>query len=141
MHSYTIQELKIGQQERLVKTISEDDTRLFAQISGDHNPVHEDEEYAKKSVFGARIVHGLLVAGYISTVIGMQLPGPGAIYMGQTLKFLKPVYIGDTITAIVTLKELDEGRNRITLETNVFNQDNQLVLSGEALVKPAIRNN
>lgn len=128
--------LEVGKMSSFTKTISETDVYMFAGISGDLNPMHIDDEYAKKTPFRNRIVHGCLVNGLISTVIGMKLPGPGTIYMSQNSSFIKPVYINDTITAKVKVIEcLKEEKGIYKLETNVFNQDNDLVLKGEAVVK------
>lgn len=125
--------LRIGQQESYTRTVTDDDIQRFVGVSGDDNPVHLDETYAAASMFKGRIVHGLLSASYISTVIGTRLPGPGAIYMGQSLRFNAPVRIGDTVTATVVVKEIDQARRRLTLET-VCTVDEAVVIEGEALV-------
>ena len=96
----TIQEMKIGDHASVTKTVSETDVYLFAGITGDLNPAHTNEVAASKTMFKTRIAHGMLGAGFISAVLGMYLPGPGTIYMGQELKFTKPVHIGDTVTAV-----------------------------------------
>ncbi len=126
-------DLRIGQQESYTRTVTDDDIQHFAGVSGDDNPVHLDEAYAAASMFKGRIVHGLLSASYISTVIGTRLPGPGAIYMGQSLRFNAPVRVGDTVTATVVVKEIDRARRRLTLET-VCTVDEAVVIEGEALV-------
>ncbi|MBR0093511.1 MAG: MaoC family dehydratase [Lachnospiraceae bacterium] len=136
MEGLTVFDLHVGQEAFTTKTISETDVYLFAGITGDMNPAHLNEEYAKKTMFGGRIVHGLLSAGLISAVIGMQLPGPGTIYVRQDLKFLAPVKIGDTITARVTVTELNTGKNRVTLETVCENQEGKRIIEGDALVMP-----
>ena len=136
MEGKTISELTVGQSASAAKTISEADVYLFAGITGDLNPAHINEQYAGESRFGGRIAHGMLSAGLISAVIGMQLPGPGTIYVGQDLKFLAPVRIGDTVTATVTVKELDPQRNRAVLETVCQNQEGKKLISGQALVMP-----
>jgi 3-hydroxybutyryl-CoA dehydratase len=123
-----------GQSASFTKTISEADVVLFAGISGDFNPLHIDEEYARQSRFGRRIAHGLLSAGLISRVLGMQLPGPGAIYLKQDLKFLAPVFIGDTITATVEVLSYREDKYIVTLQTDCINQHGQKVLTGEAVL-------
>ena len=123
-----------GDHAEFSKTITEADITLFVAVSGDTNPVHIDEEYARTTPFGQRIAHGLLTAGLISTVLGTKLPGPGAIYVSQSLRFLAPVAIGDTVTASVTLTEYDRDRGEMTLETGCFNQSNLQVLAGEAVV-------
>ena len=128
----TIQELKVGDSASMAKTVSEADVYLFAGITGDLNPAHTNEEYAKTTHFKTRIAHGMLSAGLISAVLGMQLPGPGTIYTGQTLKFLAPVHIGDTITATAEIKSLDLERNRVVLTTTCTNQEGTMVITGEA---------
>jgi 3-hydroxybutyryl-CoA dehydratase len=130
----TIDELKVGDSAQLSKTVSETDVYLFAGITGDFNPAHVDEEYAKKTYFGARIAHGLLSAGFISAVIGNRLPGPGAVYLRQELTFLGAVKIGDTITARVEVTEIDTVKGRVKLLTTCDNQEGKRVLTGEALV-------
>lgn len=126
----------IGTKDSVTKTISETDVYLFAGISGDFNPVHVNRVEAKKSVFSKQIVHGILVGGLLSNVIGMKLPGPGTIYMEQNLKFLKPVYIGDTITACAEISEIiNETKNILRMSTKCINQNNELVVDGYAVVK------
>ena len=125
----------IGTQATLSRTITEDDILLFALVSGDHNPIHLDAEYAEKSFFGKRIAHGFLIGSLISAVLGNDMPGPGSIYLGQTLKFLAPIHIGDTVTVMVKVVELREDKRLVTLHTNCTNQHGTLVLSGEAIVK------
>ena len=127
----------IGTQATLSRTITEDDILLFALVSGDHNPIHLDAEYAEKSLFGKRIAHGFLIGSLISAVLGNDMPGPGSIYLGQTLKFLAPIHIGDTVTVTVKVVALREDKRIITLHTNCTNQQGTLVLSGEATVKYA----
>jgi len=125
----------IGTQATLSRTITEDDILLFALVSGDHNPIHLDAEYAEKSLFGKRIAHGFLIGSLISAVLGNDMPGPGSIYLGQTLKFLAPIHIGDTVTVTVKVVAIREDKRIITLHTNCTNQHDTLVLSGEATVK------
>jgi len=128
--------LEIGKSATFTKKITESDINTFAEISGDHNPIHVDEEAAKKSVFGRRIAHGMLSASFISAVLGMYLPGEGTIYLGQNLKFLKPVDIGDEITAKVTVAEVVNADKGIyKLSTQCFNQKDEMVIDGEATVK------
>jgi len=127
----------IGTQATLSRTITEDDILLFALVSGDHNPIHLDAEYAEKSLFGKRIAHGFLIGSLISAVLGNDMPGPGSIYLGQTLKFLAPIHIGDTVTVTVKVVAIREDKRIITLHTNCTNQQGTLVLSGEATVKYA----
>ena len=127
---------KIGMAGRFSKTISESDVYLFAGITGDLNPVHVNCTEAEKSIFKERIVHGILVVGFISNVIAMKMPGPGTIYMEQVSKFEKPVYIGDTVTANVEISEIiNENKNILKLNTVVKNQHGETVISGYAIVK------
>ena len=132
----TIHELAIGDSAQFSKTITETDVYLFAGITGDFNPAHIDEEYSRKTYFGTRIAHGLLSAGFISTVLGTQLPGPGTIYLRQELTFLGAVKIGDTITARVEVVEIDTAKSRVRLLTTCDNQEGKRVLTGEAVVSP-----
>jgi len=127
----------IGTKASLSRTITEDDILLFALVSGDHNPIHLDAEYAEKTLFGKRIAHGFLIGSLISAVLGNDMPGPGSIYLGQTLKFLAPIHIGDTVTVTVKVVAIREDKRIITLHTNCTNQQGTLVLSGEATVKYA----
>ncbi|HNB53810.1 MAG TPA: MaoC family dehydratase [Anaerolineales bacterium] len=123
-----------GQKATLSKTFTEADVIAFADASGDHNPVHLDETYAQSTRFGKRIAHGMLVAGLISAVLGTQLPGPGTIYLGQELSFKAPVFLGDTITAVLEVATVREGKPIATLTTNCYNQDGTLVIEGKATV-------
>lgn len=126
--------LEIGVTASRTKTITDADIRAFAQASGDTNPVHMDADYAAGTQFGKRIAHGLLTASLVSAVLANDLPGPGTIYLGQDLKFKAPVFIDDTITATVELIKYREDRRIATFRTTCTNQDNQLVLEGEAVV-------
>lgn len=131
-----MEDLLIGKKNKVSKTISETDVYLFAGISGDFNPVHVDKISAEKSIFGKPIAHGILVSSLISNVIGMKLPGPGTIYMEQNLKFKKPVYVGDTVTAVVEITEvINAEKGVIKLLTQVFNQNEEIVIDGYAVVK------
>ena len=132
----TIGELKIGDTAKFAKTVSESDIYLYAGITGDFNPAHINEDYAKNTFFKTRIAHGMLSAGFISTVIGNELPGTGSIYVKQDLRFLAPVRIGDTITAHVEVIEIMDGKNRVRLKTVCVNQEGTQVLDGEAIVSP-----
>jgi 3-hydroxybutyryl-CoA dehydratase len=125
----------VGTRATRSHTISEADIAVFADLSGDHNPVHLDAEYAARSPFGQRVAHGSLVASFISAVLGNDLPGPGSIYLGQTLKFLAPVHIGDTITASVEVITVREDKRLVTLRTDCTNQEGKAVITGEAVVK------
>jgi len=133
----TVEELSIGEKSVFEKTISESDVYLFAGITGDMNPAHINEVYAAKTAFKGRIAHGILVTGLISTVLAMQLPGPGAIYISQTVKFLAPVHIGDTVRAEVEVIDINAEKNRVTLRTCCYNQEDIQLIEGEALVSPA----
>ena len=135
----TIDELTVGQFASFSKTISESDVYLFAGITGDLNPAHVDEEYAKGTYFKTRIAHGMLTASFISTIIGTLLPGPGSIYLGQEVKFLAPVRFGDTITATAEVDEIIADKKQIRLKTYCTNQDGVTVLDGQALVSPPRR--
>ena len=126
--------INIGDKASFTKTLSETDIYLFCGISGDFNPLHVDEMYASKSLFKRRVVHGLLVASFISTVLGMRLPGPGTIYISQNLKFFAPVYIGDTITASVEVLEKINEKQHVVLRTFCTNQEGKCVIDGEAKV-------
>ena len=132
-HGYYFQDLEVGTTDVYAKTVTDADITLFAGISGDTNPVHLDDEFAAASRFGTRIAHGMLSASYISTVLGTKLPGPGCIYMGQNLKFMAPVRVGDTVRARVTVRELIEGKNRAVLDT-VCSVGDTVVIEGEAMV-------
>jgi 3-hydroxybutyryl-CoA dehydratase len=132
----TIDQMKVGDKAEFAKTVTETDIYLYAGITGDFNPAHLNEAYAKDTFFKNRIAHGMLTAGFISAILGTQLPGPGAIYMKQELSFLAPVRIGDTITARAEVIELIPEKNRARLKTTCTNQDNVVVLDGEALVMP-----
>ncbi len=136
MKGKTIKEIKIGDKASFQKTISESDVYLYAGITGDINPAHVNEVAAKNTIFEGRIAHGMLTAGLISAVLGVQLPGPGSIYLAQDLKFTAPVRIGDTILAEAEVVELIEEKNRIRLETICTNQEGVLVLKGTATVMP-----
>ncbi|ABW17660.1 MaoC family dehydratase [Alkaliphilus oremlandii] len=131
-----ISEIKVGDQASFQKTITETDVYLYAGITGDLNPAHINEISAQGSLFKGRIAHGMLTAGLISAVLGMQLPGPGTIYMGQELKFLAPVRFNDTILATVEVIEMNVEKNRIKLSTTCTNQEGVVVLSGVATVMP-----
>ena len=136
MKGITISEMQAGDSASFTKTVTETDVILYAGITGDFNPAHVDDVEAKKGMFGGRIAHGMLSAGFISNVLGTTLPGPGTIYMGQELRFTKPVFIGDTVTATVTVQELNLEKNRVKLETVVKNQDGEDVITGFATVMP-----
>lgn len=132
--NHTIDELYVGQSSSFSKTITETDVYLFAGVTGDFNPAHVNAQYAQDTPFKKRIAHGMLSASLISTILGTNLPGKGTIYMGQKVQFLAPVYLGDTITAMVEVKELIPEKNRVILHTYCKNQDGAMVLDGEATV-------
>ena len=126
--------IKIGDNASMTKTFTDEDVRKFAAISGDSNPVHLEEDYAAQTQFKKRIAHGMLTAGLISAVLGTILPGEGSIYLGQTINFRAPVYLDDTITATVTIIKLHEKKPIVTLETVCKNQNDVVVLDGEAVL-------
>jgi len=132
----SIDHLKVGDFAEFGKTVTETDIYLYAGITGDFNPAHVNEEFAKNTFFKTRIAHGMLTAGFISAIIANQLPGPGTIYIKQDLNFLAPVKIGDTITGRVEVLELISEKNRVRLKTTCVNQDGVMVLTGEGIVSP-----
>lgn len=136
MTGRTIHELRVGETARFTKTIGEHDVYAFAGVTGDFNPVHVDQVSAEASPFGTRIAHGMLTASLVSTVLGLQLPGPGAIYISQSTRFLRPVLLGDTITAEAEVVELVEEKNRVRLATRCVNQRGEVVLEGESVLMP-----
>lgn len=136
MQGKTIAELKLGDSAYVERTISESDVYLYAGITGDLNPAHINEVEAGSSMFKGRIAHGMLSAGLISAVLGMQLPGPGTIYMGQQLRFTRPVRFGDTIRATATIQEINAEKNRCVLSTVCTNQHGEVVIDGTATVMP-----
>lgn len=132
----TIDELKVGDTAEFTKTVSEADIYMYAGVTGDVNPAHIDEVYASDTFFKTRIAHGMLLAGFISTVLGNRLPGNGTVYMKQELEFLAPVRIGDTVTARAEVVEVVKEKNRVKLRTTCVKQDGTTVVDGEALVSP-----
>ncbi|MFT7453436.1 MAG: 3-hydroxybutyryl-CoA dehydratase [Saprospiraceae bacterium] len=130
-HGYYLEDLTIGMESSYQKTITETDIDAFAALTGDTNPVHLDSEYAATTPFKARIAHGMLSAGLISTVLGTQLPGPGCIYLEQQIKFKAPVFIGDTLVATVTVEDINQRRGRVSLKTQCF-VNTKLVVDGTA---------
>ena len=127
------EDLSVGMRETISKTVENEDVIGFAELSGDHNPIHLSEHFARKTRFGSRIVHGLYTASLISAVIGMRLPGPGAVYISQTLNFLGPVKIGDVVDVSVEVVELTEKGRRVRLQCVCRVGDN-VVLEGEGLL-------
>jgi 3-hydroxybutyryl-CoA dehydratase len=133
LHGYYIEDLSVGMTATYAKTITDADIVLFAGISGDTNPIHLNEEFSGGTMFAGRIVHGMLTASFISTVIGTKLPGPGCIYLKQSLNFKAPVKIGDTVTARVTIRELMAEKKQVVMDT-VCSVGEAVVLDGEALI-------
>jgi len=126
--------IQVGDRAQLTRTFTQEDVEVFARISGDCNPLHLDHAFATKTRFGRCIVHGALVSSLISAVLGMQLPGPGSIYLSQELKFLKPVYPGDTVTAQVEVIAMRNDKPIITLKTTCVNQMGERVIEGMAVL-------
>ncbi|MDR1732832.1 MAG: MaoC family dehydratase [Synergistaceae bacterium] len=131
---YTFDELSPGMTASLSHTVTQEDVDRFADVTGDHNPIHAEGDFARASRFGRPIAHGMLGGGLISAVMGTKLPGPGNMYMEQTLRFRKPVFIGDTITATVEITDLIPEKYRLRLSTICTNQDGDRVIEGEALL-------
>jgi 3-hydroxybutyryl-CoA dehydratase len=130
---YYFDDLQEGMSEVFSKTITEADLLMFAGVSGDTNPIHLDQDFASRTMFEGRIAHGMLTASLVSTVLGTKLPGPGAVYVTQNLRFLAPVRIGDTVIARAAVKVLNEERKRVTLETVCLVGETK-VLDGEAML-------
>ena len=127
-------ERTIGHIAEFEKTFSPEDVALFSSISNDNNPIHLDAEYAEKSIFGRRVVHGLLVSCLFSKIFGTIYPGSGSIYLTQNVKFLKPAFVGENLKAVITLIEFDEIKNRGNFITEVFNMSDQKLITGEAII-------
>ena len=127
-------DFQIGEQASFTKTVTEADVTTFAGLIGDFNPVHVDAEYARKSRFGRRIAHGMFTGGLISAVLGNKLPGPGSIYLSQQIEFLAPVYIGDTITAMVEVTSWRPDKRIVTLKTDAYNQNAKQIVTGKAVL-------
>ncbi len=130
---YFVEDLKEGMEEVLKNQVTEADIIKFAEVTGDTNPVHLDEEYASKTMFKTRIAHGMLSAGYISAVLGTKLPGPGAIYLSQEMRFKAPVRIGDEVVTTCRISKLDSARKRVTFET-VCSVGDTVVVEGTAML-------
>lgn len=139
MKGKTVDQIKVGDVETFSRTISESDVYLFGGITGDLNPAHTNQVDSEKTMFKGRIAHGMLTASYISTILGMYLPGPGTIFLSQECKFLKPVRFGDTITAKITATEVNVEKNIVSFDSECVNQDGVKVLSGKATVMPPKR--
>lgn len=127
------EEIEVGDTAEISKVISEADIVNFAGITGDFNPIHLNPEYAKNTMFGERIAHGMLTASFISTLIGCCIPGKNALYLSQEIKFLKPVKIGDVITAKAEVIEKKDEKRRVIIKTTILNQHNAIVIDGEAV--------
>jgi len=136
--AYYIDDLKPGMSESFTKTVSERDVQLFGEVSGDVNPVHFDEAFAKTTIFKGRIAHGVLTASYISTVLGMKMPGPGTIFMSLLTRFKAPVRIGDTVTTVCTVRDVVTEKRRVTFDC-VCKVGEMVVIEGEALVMAPAR--
>jgi len=132
------EDYKIGDSAEFTKTITEEDVMMFAKVTGDYNPIHVNPEYAKTQMFGKQVAHGALSSGLISAVLGFKLFGPGILYGGQTVKFVKPVFFGDTLTAVATVKDMftkKEGKLKfIICDTIVKNQNDEEVTTGEGTI-------
>jgi 3-hydroxybutyryl-CoA dehydratase len=132
-HGYFLEDIEVGMTDLYAKTVTEADIVMFAGVSGDTNPVHLDAHFADQTPFKGRIAHGMLSASFISTVLGTRLPGPGCIYLSQTLKFRAPVKAGDTVTARVTVKDVNRDKKRVVFDT-VCTVDDAVVIAGEAML-------
>lgn len=133
-NSRSFDELVVGEKAAVEKTVTEQDVKLFAEVSGDYNPVHIDEDFAQQTRFKKRIAHGMLASSLVSRVVGTKLPGPGTIYLSQTLNFKAPVYFGDTVKAEVEIVDKIDAKHFVKLKTVCSNQKGTVVLDGEALV-------
>lgn len=127
-------EIKIGDSFSRSRAVTDELVRAFAEVSGDHNPIHLDDDFARTTRFGRRIAHGMLSAAFISGVLGNEISNAKMIYLSQSLKFVAPVYIGDTVTTTSTVKAIREDKNIITMETVCTNQNEEIVVSGEAVL-------
>ena len=132
----TSKRLSVGQTYKTTFAITAELIESFARVTGDYNPIHLDEDYARQTTFKKRVAQGMLGAGLLSGVLGCQFPGTGTIYLSQTLKFLKPIFIGDEITLRLEVLEIIKAKNRVRLETVFTNQNGEAVITGEALVMP-----
>ena len=125
-----IEDFRVGQRASFTKTFTEEDVRRFVEITGDTNPLHVDEAFAAASAFGRRILHGMLTASILSTMVGMRLPGTGAIYRAQTLRFLRPAFVGDTLTAHFVVRSIDRDRHRLEIEAWIENPAGERIVDG-----------
>ncbi len=133
LHGFFIEDLKIGQKDEIERKITEKDIDDFSKLTGDNNPVHTNPEFAKQTIFKKKVAHGFLSASLISTVIATKLPGPGSIYLNQTIKFLAPVFINDVITVKIFVKFVDLEKKKVTLITDCFKEEKKII-TGEAIV-------
>jgi 3-hydroxybutyryl-CoA dehydratase len=131
----TYDEIEVGQVYEKKVSATAKDVETFAEITGDKNPLHLDDEFAKNTIFGGRIVHGILGLGKISTILGMEFPGPGTIYMSQNSKFLAPIYLDEEVTIKITVKEKIEEKKRLILNTQILKENGKVAIDGEAMVK------
>ncbi|MFT0849949.1 MaoC/PaaZ C-terminal domain-containing protein [Achromobacter sp. F4_2707] len=136
MENVTYDELQVGQSQQLTRTVTQEDVRAFAAVSGDINPAHLNEAYANETMFKGVIAHGMFAGALISALFGTRFPGPGTIYLGQELKFIRPVRIGDTLTVEATVKEKDDVKKRVVMDCVVSNQNGEGVLKGVARLMP-----
>jgi acyl dehydratase len=132
--NFTFDEITVGDEATYTRLITNREVEAFAAVSGDHNPLHLDPDYAATTPFGECIAHGMLTGALISAAIAMQLPGPGSVYLNQSIQFKAPVLLGDTLTVILTVSDKHHKRPWITLQCNVINQDSKIVAKGEAQV-------
>ena len=130
-----LSDLYIGQEERMSAQFSMEKVKAFADLTEDFNPVHLDPVYASQTIFKGNIVHGFLVGSLFSTILGTKMPGEGSIYLKQNMKFVKPVYINDTVTAVATITDINYEKQLVTLDTTCYNQDGVVVIEGDALIK------
>lgn len=131
LSSIPIEEIKIGMKVSYSQTITDADIKAYAGLSGDHNPVHVNQEYAEQSRYGKRLAHGMMSIGFFSALFGMRLPGPGCVYVAQSMKFKRPVYIDDTVTAIAEVTDVCLDKKRVFFSTNCYVK-NKIVISGDA---------
>ncbi|MEJ5258236.1 MAG: MaoC family dehydratase [Fervidobacterium sp.] len=130
-----IEKLYVGQVYEVKKIVTDEMVKLFAEATGDKNPVHLDEDFAKNTIFGGRIAHGILSLGIISSVLGTEFPGAGTIYLMQNAKFKRPVYVGEEVTVKLVVKEIDKDKRRVLMDTLVVKENGEYAIEGEALVK------
>ncbi|MBP7303448.1 MAG: MaoC family dehydratase [Fervidobacterium sp.] len=130
-----IEKMYVGQVYEVKRIVTDEMIKMFAEATGDKNPVHLDDEFARNSIFGGRIAHGILSLGIVSAVLGMEFPGAGTVYLMQNAKFKRPVYVGEEVTVRLTVKEIDREKRRVLLETLVVKPNGENAIEGEALVK------